>query len=343
MRRAGTATARIVVAAAVTLVVAAGCTSVSSSQGGPAAPSGIEVSAPGPGTAGRSGTVPSSCNPARPSSTAPDAEQHLVSGGVDRVYQIALPPSYDGTTPTPLILNWHGSGSGMTQQVFYSQLPAKGPAQGFIVVTPDGTGTPRGWNMFRRSGEADDFAFADDLVDDLSDRLCLDTDRLYSTGISNGSAFTDILACTPPYRFAAIALVATTVGPACPPAVKVSVIAFHGTADPVVPYGGGSVNAVASGGVKAPGAEDAIARWAAHDGCATTPQVTTVGSDVQEQSFPGCDPGLAVTFYRIEGGGHTWPGSLDLGRVGLTLGATTQQINAADTMLAFFRDHPKAS
>ena len=39
-----------------------------------------------------------------------------------------------------------------------------------------------------------------------------------------------------------------------------------------------------------------------------------------------------VVMYRIVGGGHTWPGVVDVAR----LGPTTDQIRASDTMLEMF-------
>ncbi len=39
--------------------------------------------------------------------------------------------------------------------------------------------------------------------------------------------------------------------------------------------------------------------------------------------------------YRIEGGGHSWPGAAPDRGAGLT----TQQISATDLILAFFADH----
>jgi polyhydroxybutyrate depolymerase len=40
--------------------------------------------------------------------------------------------------------------------------------------------------------------------------------------------------------------------------------------------------------------------------------------------------------YSIIGGGHTWPGSIPIA----TFGMTTNQINASDTIWAFFATHP---
>ena len=45
-----------------------------------------------------------------------------------------------------------------------------------------------------------------------------------------------------------------------------------------------------------------------------------------------------MTFYAIEGGGHTWPGSaVDVN----ALGATTREIDASDTIWTFFRAHAR--
>ncbi|HEY5845603.1 MAG TPA: hypothetical protein VIT42_02320 [Microlunatus sp.] len=45
-----------------------------------------------------------------------------------------------------------------------------------------------------------------------------------------------------------------------------------------------------------------------------------------------------MEYYRVTGGGHTWPGTaVDLS----PLGVTTQEIDATALMWEFFEDHPK--
>jgi polyhydroxybutyrate depolymerase len=100
-----------------------------------------------------------------------------------------------------------------------------------------------------------------------------------------------------------------------------------------VPYTGG---AVATSGLPVQGAEAAMARWAAKDGCAATPTTTMLAADVTQLDWEGCAQGLAVTLERIEGGGHTWPGAaIDVAR----LGATTRSIDATNKFLDFFEAH----
>ncbi|MBI2705377.1 MAG: plasmid partitioning protein [Actinobacteria bacterium] len=241
------------------------------------------------------------------------------------------------------MLDLHGFTLTKEIQTALDNVAAKGSAKGFIVVTPDAVGSLRSWNMFQVDQEPDDFAFVTDLLAELSATLCIDPNRVYSTGISNGSAFSAVLACTPPYRFAAIAMVAATVGPTCPPEVRVPVIAFHGTDDPVVPYGGGAVNSPAALGRDAPPAEQAIAEWAKQDGCRTTPDEQVVAPTVRRLAFPECAPVMDVSLYALLGSGHTWPGGLDVQALGITqYGATNRNVDATDTMLDFFNAHPKA-
>ncbi|TAK64035.1 MAG: hypothetical protein EPO22_06150, partial [Dehalococcoidia bacterium] len=115
----------------------------------------------------------STCAETRPH--RPDDEDATIqSGGIERSYILHVPPSYDGTRRTPLVLNFHGFGSNARQQAIYSGLPAKGDAAGFIVVTPNGTGTPQRWNVVAAGG-VDDVAFARDLLDRVGAQLCVDT------------------------------------------------------------------------------------------------------------------------------------------------------------------------
>jgi polyhydroxybutyrate depolymerase len=277
--------------------------------------------------------------PAAPAAGCPPPAAALVPGagrlvvdGVERSYLLALPDDPDPRQPTPVILNFHGSGSNMAEQAAYSRLPERGTARGYVVVTPDGTGQPRGWNL----GGGADVAFVDALLAMLSTGICVDQDRIDAVGISNGSAFAALLACRQPYRIAAVGMVAATVPNRCPDGVRPAAIAFHGTDDSVVPYGGGGVNAEGARSLSAPAAEPSIASWAAHNDCETAVTDEQVGPDVVERTWSGCSGG-SVSFYRIDGGGHTWPGPIDLESLGIArLGSTSSTVDATELMLDLF-------
>jgi polyhydroxybutyrate depolymerase len=54
-------------------------------------------------------------------------------------------------------------------------------------------------------------------------------------------------------------------------------------------------------------------------------------------SYAKCADHLDVELFRIEGGGHTWPGAIAVER----LGVTTTSINATHEILDFFDAHPR--
>ena len=266
-----------------------------------------------------------------------DGSDALTSDGAVRPYLVALPADFDPTAPTPVILDLHGYSSNKEEQAAYSQLPTKGTERGYVVVTPDGAGDPKTWDL--GAGPSD--RFVADLLEVIDARMCLDPTRVFVTGISNGSALAGFLVCRQAERFAAAAMVAATVPPACPDDVRRPVLIFHGTADPVVPYEGGVVRSAGAGGREAPAVEAAAQSWADHNGCRPEPDIERFGNDVIRQDWPGCQAGTEVILYTIEEGGHTWPGSFDLQSLGMgALGSTTRSIDATEEILDFFDEHP---
>ncbi len=251
-------------------------------------------------------------------------------GGLRRTYILHVPPSYDGTRRTPLVLNLHGFSSNARQQAIYSGLPAKGDRVGFIVITPDGTGAPQHWT-YPGLGDVDDAGFLGALLDRAAADLCVDEKRVYVAGMSNGSAFAQQLACKMPERIAAVAAVGALVFPArCGTDRPIAVIAFNGTEDACVPFQGGTSQCGQR--LPVPAGEAAAADWAKHDGCNAEPARQRFSEHVRTVAYSECDGNAAVVLYVIEGGGHTWPGAIDVPR----LGATTHEVNATDEIWSFF-------
>lgn len=263
----------------------------------------------------------------------------LTSGGVLRSYRVYVPRSYVNSAAMPLVINYHGYGSSAQEQERYSRMTAEAERSGFITVAPDGTNNPRRWYIYGKlePGYVDDFAFTRDLVSRLQADLCIDAKRIYATGISNGGAMSAISGCELSSIFAAVAPVAGTPFPeaSCRGKPPVPIVAFHGTADKLVPFNGGP-----SGRLGLPGqpVRDNIRNWARHNQCNPALQTTRIASDVVLESYGGCANGADVQLYVIEGGGHTWPGSSG-GE--LLLGPSTKSIDATAIIWAFFQAHPK--
>jgi polyhydroxybutyrate depolymerase len=121
----------------------------------------------------------------------------------------------------------------------------------------------------------------------------------------------------------------------CRPARPVPLIAFHGTADPIVSYAGGPSAAFA---LPFPAVPEWIAAWAGRHGCAAIPVPLPARGEASGVQYTGCQGGADVTFYTIQGGGHAWPGSDPLPP--FIVGHTTQDIDATAMMWAFFSQHP---
>ncbi len=267
-------------------------------------------------------------------STRPgDVAADLTSGGEQRTYRLSVPARYRPDRPAPLIVNLHGSGSNALQASVYSDLPRAAAARGVLVVTPDAHGGK--WQLGPTGSDA---TFLGDLVDDIEARYCIDLARVHLAGMSLGAWKAAITACSSGDRYASMALVAVEIEPgSCPP---IPVVAFHGTADPVVAYGagGGSVDAAATPNKGVPGTLGNIANWARREGCAKKPVISTIGNDVRLRRYVRCDQGGAVELYTIVGGGHTWPGSsIDLGDPSFT----THTIDANQIVLDWFAAHPR--
>jgi polyhydroxybutyrate depolymerase len=271
----------------------------------------------------------SGCDPVHPHAPG-DFDETIQSGGIERTYVLHIPPEYDGRQALPLVLNFHGSGSSGRQQAAYSQFPAKADVEGFIVVSPDGTGQPRHWAI-PTVDPVDDIAFVNDLLERLESQLCIDGSRIFGAGMSSGAAFSTRLACAIPERIVAIAPVTALVYPVtCPEGDPVAVIAFHGTHDFCVPFDGGVSRCGA--GLPVPPIRQSARRWASRNVCNPEPAETQLTEHVLALTWSQCAANTSVILYVVEEGGHTWPGAIDVPG----LGSTTHEINATDLIWEFF-------
>lgn len=304
-------------------------------------------------------TVPSSpsagCLVAKPP-TSGATVLLLKAGGESGGYVRQLPSGYTGRVPMPVVVDLHGYDVSAGIETRLTQLGAYGNNQRFITITPQVVGAVPLWHDGAKSR---DVAFINGVLSNVDSTLCVDRNRVFVTGYSNGAILASVLACVDANQIAAIAPVAGLVNPSsCKPGRAVPLVAFHGTADQFVSYTGGlgprasklplprgtrgtisqvlGTNTPGSNG--GPSIPQNAAAWAKRDGCATSPSSQAVASGVTRISY-SCPNGAAVQLYRISGGGHTWPGSF-LAAKQKALGYTTLAISANQIIWSFFKAHP---
>jgi polyhydroxybutyrate depolymerase len=241
--------------------------------------------------------------------TGADIAGSLISGGITRTYRLHMPPTVQRGKPAPLVLNFHALGSSGEIQEHYSGLRPLSDAEGFILVSPDGTGSPAGWNaLLNEQSSVDDVAFVDDLMDHLQQNYCIDVRRIYATGFSNGGMLAARAGCRLGTRIAAVAPVAGVYAPGDPCVGVAPILAIHGQRDDVVPFSGGTAV-----GAPYPGARAAVADWAGRIAfCHGGVLATQLQPGVMLESYTGC--GLEETsLVVVEAAGHAPPdGSAEL-------------------------------
>ena len=275
----------------------------------------------------------------------------LQVGELQRDYRLHLPSGYDPADPSPLVLAFHGYTTTADQfENRYTTFSQNADQHNYVVVYPQATAfdvggqTITSWNDLAcnaspgpegpicgegafdyptppECGEPsecdwcschDDVAFVVALLEELERTLCIDLDRVFAHGMSNGAMFVHRLACEIPEHFAAIAPVGGTLarGFNCAPgpSPKISMINIYGTKDTTVPFDG----VPASDGFFYTPAAEVMSAWAAEGSqeCAAEESPYATSGDgmagfrcVQR---PHCTTGAEVVNCAWDGG-HDWP------------------------------------
>ena len=267
----------------------------------------------------------------------------IVSSGIEREYLLYVPKSYDPAKPTPLVISMHGGAMWPAAQKEVDRWDRVADAQGFIVVYPSGVSGqgPRAWRASGGPGSTRDVRFISELIDTLRASYNIDSTMVYANGLSNGGGMAFVLSCSLSDRIAAVGVVGIAVflpWSACTDERAVPMIAFHGTADSTARYKGGT-SWVAPGVF--PNIPAWTAKWAARNGCRPNPDASVTATDVTRIEYPNCVGAAAVVLYRVDGGGHTWPGAKPMPE--WFVGRTSTGVDATGVMWNFFREHPLAA
>jgi len=244
----------------------------------------------------------------------------IVVGGRERRFAIDGPTS-PGPHPTIFIL--HGA-NGTVRELH--DLPVLARGAGVVTVIPQGIGGR--WNFFppghesdvdraffdRLGGLPDDEAFLRNLVADLVARRITDPQRMFIAGLSLGGVMALRMACADAKLFSGMAFLIAgmeeSTGATCRPAKPFPVLMVRGTADRTIPDAGG----LTVRGDRVWPTDRLVGFFRQLNGCTAPAESSTVvqsGQRIEINSSTGCPSG-SVVLYRVIGGGHEVPASLNV-------------------------------
>jgi polyhydroxybutyrate depolymerase len=261
----------------------------------------------------------------------------FVFEGLTRNYRIYIPAIYNSNTAVPLLFNLHGYTSNNVEQELYADFRPIADTANFIIILPNGTPDAGGsltWNNFGLS-QVNDLGFINALIDTAASNYNIDLNRVYSTGMSNGGFMSYDLACQLSNRIAAIASVTGTMLTsklnACNPSRVMPIMQIHGTADGTVPY---------LGNIAFAPIETLVQTWVQKNNCNSSPIQTEVPdintTDLTTAThflYTGGTNGNTVEFYKINGGGHSWPGAP------ININITNMDFSACKEIWRFFSQY----
>ncbi len=306
----------------------------------------VNVSAAPSGAVAKGPAVPSAgCGTTK--GAAQSAVRHEIG---DRFYLLTTPPGHDGTKPLPVVLDLHGLLEGAAVHSVMSKFGPYASDHGFIAVVPNGSGTPVKWDVSLDRKTNPDLVFLDAALDQVERQQCVDSSRIYATGLSYGAIMSSTIGCVMTDRIAAIAPVdGLTVPKGCKPERAMPVLTFHGTQDPILLFNGGVANLgnilgtgesktkpPADPDLSGPGYPAAAAAWAQQNGCTGEPTDTNLTPTVVERTWD-CPATSPMVFEIMVGAGHTWPGSTFSQSIKSVVGPTDMSIVGDDLIWRFFQ------
>ncbi len=271
------------------------------------------------------------------------AERSVEVLGAPRAYRLFVPEGLDRSAPHPLVFVFHGATQGASAAELMSWFYPVAEEQGLVVAFPQAAGDY--WNTPASPSSywgIPDVPFVDAMIADIAGQVAIDSERVFAAGFSNGAVFAQVVGCLRSDAIAGIAIVgagiSAEVANGCPWERPMPVVVFLGDRDPQFFWDDGVAAGVGMlGGVGS-------ANWLAEqNGCPEVPEGVDLGSEegalatsVELFRYEACTE-APVDFYRIRGGGHTWPGSPLNFSAGL--GRKTGVVSATDAMTAFFLTH----
>ena len=273
----------------------------------------------------------------------------IITGGITRVYWLHS-PSRAPESSLPLLLVLHRFAETGPAMAHMTQFNSIADREGFLVAYPDGLF--RTWNGLGTAID-DDVAFLRNVVADVSRNHNVDPHRVFITGASSGGYMALRAAVEAPGLFAAAAAVMATmprsIADADADLNPLPVLFMHGTEDPIVPYEADVVYAGPGRRFAVFSVPQAVAYWVSRNGCDPAPVAEQLpdadphdGTTTFRETYGNGVDGADVVLYRIEGGGHTWPGGCEPWPA-VIVGKVSRDFQASEAVWTFFETHARAT
>lgn len=251
--------------------------------------------------------------------------------------------------PRPLVLVIHG-GAGTARgmvRITKRRWNALADEHGFYVVYPQGV--DKIWDFGegpvsdRLDQSVDDLTYFRNVIEVTSRQVIIDSDRIFATGLSRGAQASFFLACNLPGQIRAVMPVATNLPTymvnECRSGPALGMALITGTADPQVPFGGGTITVLGQRRDQVLSSEDTLKLWQRRNGCRGNPETQTIDANTRDSVSVSVRQwscaGAPVRHYTVLGGGHTWPSGRQFLPV-QTVGPVSRDIDAAVEGWSFF-------
>ncbi|WP_370399968.1 alpha/beta hydrolase family esterase [Sulfitobacter sp. JB4-11] len=220
----------------------------------------------------------------------------------NRSYHVKLPDNWDGTTPLPVLLHFHGWQRTGALPVQHQRISGHTRRRGVLLIAPNGIN--KTWDFWQ--GRSVDVDFAAAVIEDAATRYPIDRSRIYISGYSYGSAMAWRYACENGDNIAALLAISGTLRQTenCPQQPG-EVRHVHGLADNVLDFPFGADRDTGN----------AVALWRALFRCADSTETTEWNArdflTFSRTSWTECADGTAVILDTHPGGHfipHGWIG-----------------------------------
>ena len=255
-----------------------------------------------------------------------------------REYYVSLPQ--DTSKPFPLIINFHGFKSHAIDQQGFSQMDNYAHQNGVGIVYPEGI--KRSWNVGhkRMKNNENDIGFVNALIDSVSSKYNIDSDRIYACGFSNGGTFSYELICGLSNEIAAFGSVGGNFSinekRVCNIDREIPLIHIHGTKDRLQKYNKSDRYFLST--------IESFNFWVKYNQLDKTivENITDVHkkdrTTVEKYTFYKNNSDTKVIHFKVVNGGHLWLGSPigDWFFLRLLFGRNNHEINSSKELVDFF-------